>query len=111
MNAHGVHSGLGRQRALNQWYLLTGLGSLRKDSNLLTHLCFPGTGPAPSRTPQTIVECQVRDRKLPDKQALPYLSSRWAGRLSWFTVYNKCNSISSRPRWPSTHTPGVGCFC
>ena len=80
-------------------------------TELLTHLCFPGTGPAPSRTSQTIVECQVRDRKLPDKQAFPYLSSRWAGRLSWFTVYNKCNSISSRPCWPSTHTPGVGCFC
>ena len=103
---HGIlHSGLGRQRALNQWCLLTGSGSLRKDSNLLAHLCFPGTGPAPNGTPQTIVECKGRDRKLPDKQALPYLSSCWAGSLSWFTVYNKCNSISSRPRRPSTTHP------
>lgn len=83
MNAHGaLHSGLGRQRALNQWCLLTGPGSLRKDLNLLAHLCFPGTDPAPSGTPQTVVECKGRDRKLPDKQVLPYLSSRWAGSLS-----------------------------
>lgn len=65
MNALGILcSGLGMQCVLHQWCLLTGLGSLLKGWNLLAHLCFPGTGPAPSGSPYTIVEGKERGRQI-----------------------------------------------
>lgn len=70
-----------------------------------------GTGPAPSGTPQTIVECKGRDRKLPDKQALPYLSSRWAGSLSGSQFITNATPFPPGRTGPARTHPESGCFC